>query len=273
MAKMAVLEEALATMALVHSQVEKMSVAIKNKQPTMVFVQAVKRQLTPLTTKLKMQFGMIADQCTAMLLASTRGASEPVRLRTMREHVAQIKVALEIASAQTVIKHAVKDGTPPKGVETQKPATPRASQAVRPATVTPAAVRPSAAKFAGRPSGMLPADATPPMPVPAAESAAPRVSTAVPSTRPSMAVPPASAAGSSGPVAAAASAAASSSPPAAAPVPASEPQEPPRRATMAGRALATDAEARGSRGTSSIELDADGNPVPRRTTSSQPPTG
>lgn len=110
MAKMAVLEEALHVMSNVHSQVEKMGVAMKNKQGTQVFVQAIKRQLTPLSTKLKMQFGMIADQLAGLILASTRGSNEQMRLRSMREGVAQIKVALEIAVAQTIAKHASDEG-------------------------------------------------------------------------------------------------------------------------------------------------------------------
>jgi hypothetical protein len=109
MAKMAVLEEALHVMSSVHSHVEKMGVAIKNKQQTQVFVQAIKRQLTPLATKLKMQFGMIADQVSALLLSSTRGSNETTRLRSMREGVAQIKVALEIAVAQTITKHSAEE--------------------------------------------------------------------------------------------------------------------------------------------------------------------
>lgn len=111
-AKMVVLEDALALMALVHANVEKMGVAVRANQPTTVFTQAIKRQLTPLVTKLKMQFGMIADQVSALLLASTRGASEQVRLRAMREGVAQIKVALEIAQAQVLTKHAIKEKPP-----------------------------------------------------------------------------------------------------------------------------------------------------------------
>ncbi|MDX2184746.1 MAG: hypothetical protein SFW08_12265 [Gemmatimonadaceae bacterium] len=107
MAKMAVLEEALHTMATIHSHVEKMGMAVKAKQPTTVFQQAIKRLLTPLTTKLKMQFGMIADQLTAMLLAMGRGSSEDARIRSMREYTAQVKVALEIAVAQTITKHSV----------------------------------------------------------------------------------------------------------------------------------------------------------------------
>lgn len=106
MAKMAVLEEALHVMATVHASVEKMGVAVRANQPTLVFTQAIKRQVAPLTTKLKMQFGMIADQLTAMLLAMTRGSNEQARLRAMREGVAQVKVALEIAVAQTIKKHA-----------------------------------------------------------------------------------------------------------------------------------------------------------------------
>ena len=55
------------------------------------------------------QFGMIADQVMAVNLATSRGASEKVRVRTLREGVAQIRQALEIAIAQTKDKHAVKD--------------------------------------------------------------------------------------------------------------------------------------------------------------------
>jgi predicted lactoylglutathione lyase len=107
--KLVVLEEALHTLTSVHATVERLASAVKNAQSTVLFYQQIKRQLAPLTTKLKMQFGMIADQLAAMLLASTRGSNEQMRVRAMREHVAQIKVALEIAVAQTVKKHAKED--------------------------------------------------------------------------------------------------------------------------------------------------------------------
>lgn len=110
MAKMAVLEEALHVLQTVHGNVEKMAIAVRSNQPTLVFTQAIRRQLTPLSTKLKMQFGMIADQVIALLLAMSRGSSEQARLRGMREGVAQVKVALEIAVAQTITKHEVVDG-------------------------------------------------------------------------------------------------------------------------------------------------------------------
>lgn len=110
MAKMAVLEEAQHVMATVHANVERMAAASKARQPMQVYEQAIRRQLGPLATKLKLQFGMIADQVSVLLLAMTRGANEQVRVRGMREGVAQIKVALEIAVAQTIKKHAADEG-------------------------------------------------------------------------------------------------------------------------------------------------------------------
>jgi hypothetical protein len=53
---------------------------------------------------------LIADQVLAVNLAASRGASEQVRLRSMREGIAQIKQAIEIAQAQTKDKHAVTEG-------------------------------------------------------------------------------------------------------------------------------------------------------------------
>ncbi len=104
-AKMVVLEDALHTMAQIHAIVERLGMAVKNNQNTSLFIQQVKRLLTPLVTKLKLQFGMISDQMAAMLLATTRGSNEQMRLRSLREHTAQIKTALEIAVAQTIAKH------------------------------------------------------------------------------------------------------------------------------------------------------------------------
>ena len=52
---------------------------------------------------------MIADQVFAMTLAITRGSSEPNRIRQMREGVAQIAQAIEIAIKQVILKHTVPD--------------------------------------------------------------------------------------------------------------------------------------------------------------------
>jgi hypothetical protein len=52
---------------------------------------------------------MIADQVTALLLAATRGGNEQVKLRSMREGIAQVRTSLEIAIAKTREKHTMDD--------------------------------------------------------------------------------------------------------------------------------------------------------------------
>jgi len=56
---------------------------------------------------LKGQFGMIADQVSAMLLIATRAGGDQMKLRSLRESVAQIRIQLEIAIAKTKEKHAI----------------------------------------------------------------------------------------------------------------------------------------------------------------------
>jgi hypothetical protein len=46
-------------------------------------------------------------------LNSSRGASEQMRVRTLREGVAQIKQAIEIAIVQTKDKHSAEDADSP----------------------------------------------------------------------------------------------------------------------------------------------------------------
>jgi hypothetical protein len=43
----------------------------------------------------------------AMILAAGRGGSEVVRLRTLREHVAQIRTALDMAASRVKKDHSV----------------------------------------------------------------------------------------------------------------------------------------------------------------------
>jgi hypothetical protein len=54
---------------------------------------------------LKAQFGMIADVAMQTSLNTSRGASEVMRVRALREGVAQIKTAIEIAIAHVKEKH------------------------------------------------------------------------------------------------------------------------------------------------------------------------
>lgn len=105
--KLKTLDEALLHLQRIHGLVEQYAMALKRNQPTSVFVMNIRRQLPTLAANLKNQFGMISDQVTATNLAASRGASEAVRLRQLREGVAQVRQALEIALTQTKEKHKV----------------------------------------------------------------------------------------------------------------------------------------------------------------------
>jgi hypothetical protein len=111
--KMKTLDEALLLLQRIHGLVEQYAMQQKRNQPTAQFVMNIRRQLPSLAANLKNQFGMISDQVIAVNLAASRGASEAVRLRQMREGVAQIKQALEIAITQTKDKHKVIDKPKP----------------------------------------------------------------------------------------------------------------------------------------------------------------
>jgi hypothetical protein len=105
--KLKTLDEALLLLQRIHGLVEQYAMALKRNQPTSVFVMNIRRQLPSLSENLKSQFGLIADQVMSVSLAASRGASEQVRLRGLREGVAQIKTSIEIAMTQTKDKHAV----------------------------------------------------------------------------------------------------------------------------------------------------------------------
>ena len=106
-AKMETLEEATAQLQRLHGIVERMAIAVRSKQDTAQFGQQIRRAGSPLVGLLKGQFGMIADQVTAMLLIATRGGGDQNRLRALRESVAQLRIQLEIAIAKTREKHTI----------------------------------------------------------------------------------------------------------------------------------------------------------------------
>lgn len=108
--KMKTLDDALLQLQRIHGVVEQYAMAVKRNQPANVFTMNLRRQLPSLAENLKAQFGMVADQVTQLNLSTTRGASENQRVRVLREGVAQVRQALEIAVTQTKEKHAVKDG-------------------------------------------------------------------------------------------------------------------------------------------------------------------
>lgn len=107
--KLKTLDEALLLLQRIHGVVEQYGMALKRNQPTQAYVMNVRRQLPSLAANLKNQFGMISDQVTSVNLAASRGASEVVRLRGLREGVAQVRQAIEIAITQTKDKHKVVD--------------------------------------------------------------------------------------------------------------------------------------------------------------------
>jgi len=107
LAKMETLEEATATLQRLHGIVERMAMAVRSNQNTSQFGPQLRRAGSPLVGQLKGQFGMIADQVSAMLLIATRAGGDQMKLRSLRESVAQIRIQLEIAIAKTKEKHAI----------------------------------------------------------------------------------------------------------------------------------------------------------------------
>lgn len=113
--KMKTLDDATIQLQRIHGLVEQYAMAVKRNQPTTTFVMNLRRQLPALSENLKAYFGMIADQVTGVNLAASRGTSEQVRIRTLREGVAQIRQSLEIAAVQTKDKHAISEGSDAAG--------------------------------------------------------------------------------------------------------------------------------------------------------------
>jgi hypothetical protein len=84
-----------------------MAIEVKKKGSVGILPMQIKRNAATLQGQLKGQFGLIADQFAGMVLASGRGGGDVVRLRVMREYVAQIRTALEIAGSKVKEKHSV----------------------------------------------------------------------------------------------------------------------------------------------------------------------
>ena len=99
----------------IHGLVEQYALSVKQNKPAGHVLQNIKRQVPTLAAKLKGQFGMISDLVTSINMQMTRGSSEQMRVRAMREGMAAIKVQLEIAITQTIAKHEVKGENPSVG--------------------------------------------------------------------------------------------------------------------------------------------------------------
>lgn len=105
--KLATLDEALLQLQRLHAIVERYAMAVKTQGETGGFRQQLTRVATPLGGLLKPQFGMIADVVTAFVLAASRGGSEQMKVRALREGVAQIRAQLEIAVHKVKEKHTI----------------------------------------------------------------------------------------------------------------------------------------------------------------------
>ena len=105
--KMKTLEEALVTLQSLHGMVERMAMEVQNQRPLGVMPMQLKRMAAPLVGQLKGQFGMIADQLSTMLLVAGRGGGDKLKVRSYREHVAQIRTMLEMAQNKVKKDHGV----------------------------------------------------------------------------------------------------------------------------------------------------------------------
>jgi hypothetical protein len=107
--KMKSLETAIGQLQRVHGLVEQMAMAVKNEQPTAIWGAQIRRAGSPMVGLLKGQFGMISDHLAALMVVAGRSGSDKVRLRSLREGVAQAKVQLELAVAKTIELHTSDD--------------------------------------------------------------------------------------------------------------------------------------------------------------------
>jgi hypothetical protein len=108
MAKLKTLEDAAAGLQRVHSLVERYALTLKQGGNTSQFVHQIRRALEPLVGLLKPQFGVLSDQVASVNLVATRGGSEQMRVRGLREGVASLRQGFEIAERKVREQHAVK---------------------------------------------------------------------------------------------------------------------------------------------------------------------
>lgn len=112
-AKLQTLESALALSQTLHGLVEKYAIAVRQAQPTNGFPQQIKRAATPLVGLLRSQFQLLADVSSDLILVATRGGgADQVKVRMLRERVAQLKSGIELAVTATLAKHKIDESAP-----------------------------------------------------------------------------------------------------------------------------------------------------------------
>jgi hypothetical protein len=106
-AKLKTLEEALSQLQTVHGRVETFAMELKRGGNAGTLVMQLRRLLPMLVGLLKPQFGMIADQATALNLVISRGGNDQTRLRALREGVATLRQAIELTAKRVEEQHTV----------------------------------------------------------------------------------------------------------------------------------------------------------------------
>ncbi len=109
MAKMKTLEEAVAGIQRVHALVERYALAVKQGSNAGQLIHPIRRALEPLVGLLKPQFGMLSDQVASVNLVASRGGSEQMRVRGLREGVASLRQGLDIAERKVREQHGTEE--------------------------------------------------------------------------------------------------------------------------------------------------------------------
>ena len=110
MAKLKTLEDAAAALQRAHALVERYALAVKQGSNSAQLIHAIRRTLEPMVGLLKPQFGMLADQVAAVNLAATRGGSEQMRVRSLREGIGSLRQGFEIAERKVREQHGTEGG-------------------------------------------------------------------------------------------------------------------------------------------------------------------
>ncbi len=103
--KVDTLEDAGMMLQRVHGMVERYALAVKQQAATGPLLIQIRRGLEPMAGVLKAQFGLVSDQVTGLILVMGRGGSDNTRIRSLREGVAQLRTALEIAERKVREQH------------------------------------------------------------------------------------------------------------------------------------------------------------------------
>lgn len=107
LAKLETLESAQTQIQRVHALVEQMATAARIGQNTVHFGQQIQRAAKPLVDQLKPQFGAISDIVASLVLTASRGGGEGAKIRSLREHVGQIRTQIDATATRVRKQHTV----------------------------------------------------------------------------------------------------------------------------------------------------------------------